>query len=383
MDGPHHPSQYWLQLLRAPEIGPVTGHALLAHFGSAQNLLTAGRKAWAQAGLNTAAQDGLAAPDAGYLASDLVWLDQPQHHFIAFDDPRYPASLKETDGPPLGLFVIGDPELLSLPQLAIVGSRNPTPTGVENAQAFAESLARAGLIITSGLALGIDGAAHRGALNAGGLTLAVCGTGLDRVYPARHRDLARDIAARGALVSEFPPGTPAMAGNFPRRNRLISGLSLGVLVVEAALQSGSLITARLAASQGREVFAIPGSIHNPLARGCHRLLRDGAKLVESADDVLEEIAPLLRELPPATATGKTPAELSDQTDADADPDYRQLLAAMDFDAVRADQLIERTGLAAEVVSSMLLILELQGRVALAPGGAYQQVRGKADRQTQA
>lgn len=383
MDGPPDHSRDWLHLLRAPEIGPVTGHALLAQFGSPQNLLRAGRSAWAQAGLSTLAQEGLLTTNADDLAGDLAWLEQPHHHFLAFDDPRYPAQLKETDGPPLGLFVIGDPELLALPQLAIVGSRNPTPTGLENAQAFAESLAQAGLIITSGMALGIDAAAHRGALSAGGLTVAICGTGLDRVYPARHRDLAREIATRGALVSEFPPGTPALAGNFPRRNRLISGLSLGVLVVEAALQSGSLITARLAAGQGREVFAIPGSIHNPLARGCHRLLRDGAKLVESANDVLEEIAPLLAEVSNSvdTTSRDQPAESADM---ESDPDYQQLLAAMDFDAVRVDQLIERTGLAAEAVSSMLLILELQGRVALTPGGSYQQVqKRKAEQRRQA
>ncbi|MGH8458888.1 MAG: DNA-processing protein DprA, partial [Nevskiales bacterium] len=256
--------------------------------------------------------------------------------------------------------------------LAIVGSRNPTPAGLENAQAFAESLARAGLIITSGLALGIDGAAHRGALNGGGLTLAVCGTGLDRVYPARHRELAHNIAQHGALVSEFPPGTPALAGNFPRRNRLISGLSLGVLVVEAALQSGSLITARLAGAQGREVFAIPGSIHNPLARGCHRLLREGAKLVESAQDILEEIGPLLGNRIPPIAGERGMRHTGSSVDTEErDADYVRLLEAMGYEPARVDQLVERTGFAADAVASMLLILELQNEVALAPGGAYQ------------
>jgi DNA processing protein len=301
------------------------------------------------------------------------WLAQPGHHLIAPDDTRYPVRLRQIENAPPALFVVGDPEVLAQPQLAIVGSRNPTPAGLDNAQAFAASLARAGLVITSGLALGIDAAAHQGALAAGGLTLAVCGTGLDRVYPARHRELAHAIARHGALVSEFPPGMPALAANFPRRNRLISGLSLGVLVVEAALQSGSLITARLAGAQGREVFAIPGSIHNPLARGCHRLLRDGAKLVESAQDVLEEIAPLL-----GSAARPIPAAQPGRDDAAAaavpgqpDPEYANLLQALGHEPARIDQLAERTGLTADALASMLLILELRGEVALVPGGAYQ------------
>lgn len=372
MDGSREIQRSWLTLLHAPGIGPVTAAALLTRFGSPRAVLEAGRKAWAAAGIGEDAQAGLATPDETQLAADLAWLEQPQHHFIAQDDPRYPPRLAQTEGAPLALFVVGDPDVLALPQLAIVGSRNPTPAGLENATAFAENLARAGLIITSGLALGIDGAAHRGALKGGGLTLAVCGTGLDRVYPARHRELAHAIAQHGALVSEFPPGMPALAGNFPRRNRLISGLSLGVLVVEAALQSGSLITARLAGAQGREVFAIPGSIHSPLARGCHRLLREGAKLVESAQDVLEEIAPLLAQplqYTPLTQAAGVSAR-SDPT-AQEDPDYGQLLQALGFEPARIDVLAERTGFTAEAVASMLLILELRGEVALLPGGAYQ------------
>jgi DNA processing protein len=373
MDGSRESLRSWLTLLHAPDIGPITGTRLVTRFGSAPAVLEAGREAWVDAGLGTAAQQALNSPDELRLATDLDWLEKPGHHLITWDDPRYPPRLRQTEGAPLLLFVIGDPELLGLPQLAIVGSRNPTPVGLENAQAFAESLARAGLIINSGLALGIDGAAHRGALNGGGLTLAVCGTGLDRVYPARHRQLAHDISRHGALVSEFPPGTPAMAGNFPRRNRLISGLSLGVLVVEAALQSGSLITARLAGTQGREVFAIPGSIHNPLARGCHRLLREGAKLVESAQDILEEIGPLLanRTMPAAVDTrGASPADTGDGA-WQQDPDYVRLLEAMGYEPARVDQLVERTGFAADAVASMLLILELRNEVALAPGGVYQ------------
>lgn len=362
----------WLTLLLAPELGPVTCTRLLARFGSPAAVLDAGRSAWSGAGLGEATQLALSSPDENQIALCLDWLRQPRHHLIPLDDPRYPSQLKQADGPPLVLFVNGDPEILSLPQLGIVGSRNPSPSGLENAEAFASSLARAGLVITSGLALGIDGAAHAGALKAGGLTLAVCGTGLDRVYPARHRALAHDIAQHGALVSEFPPGTPALAHHFPRRNRLISGLSLGVLVVEAALQSGSLITARLAGTQGREVFAIPGSIHNPLARGCHRLLREGAKLVESAQDILEEIGPLLGTERFSTQPEMEEAGLSPAADiASDDPDYSRLLEAMGYEPCRVDQLVERTGLTAESVSSMLLILELRDAVVLVPGGAYQ------------
>jgi DNA processing protein len=374
MDGTRDRLRSWLTLLLAPDIGPLSGAQLLARFGSPAALLQASRTAWREAGLGEAAQQALATPDAARLGAALDWLQgAPDRHLLTLDDPRYPARLRQTEGAPLALFVLGDPELLALPQLAIVGSRNPTPGGVENARAFAASLAQAGLVITSGLALGIDGAAHQGALESGGLTLAVCGTGLDRVYPARHRELAHAIARQGALVSEFPPGMPALAGNFPRRNRLISGLSLGVLVVEAALQSGSLITARLAGAQGREVFAIPGSIHSPLARGCHRLLREGAKLVESAQDVLEEIAPLLgRASLPAAASGTGGGAREDNA---LDAEYGRLLAALGHEPARVDQLAERAGLSAEAVASMLLILELRGDVALLPGGAYQRRPG--------
>jgi DNA processing protein len=369
MEGTREDLRCWLALMYAPHIGPVTGAGLLARFGSASAILAAGRKAWAEAGLDARAQAALAQPDPARITADLAWLANPDRYLIVREDPRYPERLRQVEGAPLALFVVGDPELLALPQLAIVGSRNPTPAGLENAKAFAENLAAAGLVITSGLALGIDAAAHEGALAGKGLTLAICGTGLDRVYPARHRDLAHAIAQHGALVSEFPPGTPPLAANFPRRNRLISGLSLGVLVVEAALQSGSLITARLATSQGREVFAIPGSIHNPLARGCHRLLREGAKLVESAQDILEEIGPLL-DLPLARE-GLAGSPLAESpVNATPDPEYHQLLAALGHEPTRIDQLVERTGLTADVVASMLLILELQGVVTLSPGGHY-------------
>lgn len=263
------------------------------------------------------------------------------------------------------LFVQGDPDLLSLPQVAVVGARSPSPQGVANAEAFAAELARAGFVITSGLALGIDGAAHRGAL-AAGYTLAVCGTGLDRVYPARHRDLAHRMLAQGStLVSEYPLGVGALAENFPRRNRIISGLALGVLVVEAARESGSLITARYALEQGREVFAIPGSIHNPMARGCHALIRQGGKLVETVNDLFEELGPVLGM---QRASLKQTPELEPET-AHSDP----VLAVIDDTPVTLDQLVSRLDWPAERLLVALTTLELEGRVAQLPGGRYQRV----------
>ncbi len=358
-----------LALLRAPGIGPARFGRLLERFGSAAAALAAGREQWSELQLPASALDYLRAPDWRGVERDLAWLEQPDNHLLALDDSRYPPLLRQLAYPPPLLFAHGLLDSLSAPQLAIVGTRNPTPQGRETARQFAAHLAEGGLTITSGLALGIDAAAHQGALSGGGWTVAVTGTSLERVYPAKHRDLAHAIAASGALVSEFPTGTPALAENFPRRNRLISGLSLGVLVVEAAVQSGSLITARLALEQGREVFAIPGSIHNPLAKGCHALIRQGAKLVETAADILEELGPL------AAAGGCAPLETAaTSADTPPDPEYRQLLEAMGDAPAAVDFLVERCGLTAEVVSSMLLILELQGYVAAVPGGRYCRLR---------
>jgi DNA processing protein len=265
-----------------------------------------------------------------------------------------------------------------MPQLAIVGARNPTASGSEMAFGFAEHLAGCGLTITSGLALGIDAASHRGALACGGTTVAVCGTGLDVIYPKAHRQLAAEIERNGALISEFPLGTPAAKANFPRRNRLISGLSLGTLVVEAAVQSGSLITARLAAEQGREVFAIPGSIHNPLARGCHRLIRQGAKLVETAEDIFEELRPLVGVLQAPkgehhlniAALAQRKAVATKASARPLDKGYEILLDAIGFEPTGVDLLVVRTGLRADEVASMLLILELEGHISSHPGGLY-------------
>ena len=349
----------WLTLHRAPGLGSRGLAALLAHFPSPCAVLDAGPAELGAVGVGPETLAYLRAPDRAAVESDLAWCDQRGCHILTVRDPRYPELLRRTADPPQVLYVLGDPEVLAQPQLAVVGSRHPTPGGVETAFELARDLAAAGLVITSGLALGIDGAAHRGALAAGGLTVAVAGTGLDRVYPARHRDLAHRIAAEGTLVSELWPGTPPMPEHFPRRNRIIAGLALGTLVVEAALRSGSLITARLAAEEGREVFAVPGSIRNPLARGCHALIRQGASLVETPADVLQDLAPTL----PAGRAGAVPAPVdASGNEPELDPDHARVLACMGYDPVSVDSLVERSGLTAEVVSSILLLLELKGLV---------------------
>ncbi len=374
---PRGTRELWLALSRLPEIGARGAQRLLAAFGSIEAIFAASapalRRALGDGGGGRCYERAIAAildgPDQRILARDLEWLAQRGHHLIAWTDPAYPPLLREIADPPPVLYVEGDPAWLARPQLAVVGARHPTPGGRALARDFARALADAGLTVTSGLALGIDAAAHEGALAAAstggvGATVAVCGTGLDRVYPPSHRALAEAIAARGALVSEFPLGTPPRAQNFPVRNRLISGLSLGVLVVEAAPRSGSLITAGFALEQGREVFAIPGSIHSPLARGCHALIRQGAKLVETVEDVLEELGALARhalENAPSAAAAETPALA---------PDLEALLEQMGYDPVTVDALVARSGLTADAVSSMLLQLELLGRVTACPGGRY-------------
>ncbi|HEX4798209.1 MAG TPA: DNA-processing protein DprA, partial [Burkholderiales bacterium] len=287
----------------------------------------------------------------------LQWTAQAGHALLTLADSEYPKQLLEIPDPPALLYVAGNVKLLSSPALAVVGSRNATPPGMKNAQSFARAFSEAGLAIVSGLALGVDSAAHRGGLEGRGSTIAVLGTGIDIVYPKRNEPLAKEISSRGALVSEFPLGAPPNAANFPRRNRLISGLARGCLVVEAALDSGSLITARLAAEQGREVLAIPGSIHSPLSRGCHALIKQGAKLVESAQDVLEELGG-------TRAPDTTPPESGAGHD---------LLDKMGFDPCDIDDLIGRSGLTTEVVSAILLQLELEGKIASLPGGLYQRI----------
>ena len=344
----------WLTLAHVPGMHAGTLRPLLERLGSAESVL---------------AHSATRPPDVAIEVA-LRWLERPGHHFVPLDAAAYPPLLAQLTDAPVGLFVRGDPSALSLPQLAIVGSRNPTAGGRDHAASFAAHLARCGLAVTSGLATGIDAAAHRGALDAEGITVAVCGTGLDVDYPPAHGALAEAIAARGALVSEFPLGTPPLPMNFPRRNRIISGLSLGTLVVEAAVRSGSLITARLAADQGREVFAIPGSIHNPLTRGCHQLIRQGAKLVETGDDIFAELRALAGALAPALQAAVPGRQNLATAGPVLDKAYEILLDALGFEPASVDVLVERSGFAADEVASMLLILELDGKLESRPGGRY-------------
>jgi DNA processing protein len=356
----------WLALVRTPGFGPAGFRKLATAIGSQHpaRMLACSRHQLLEAGLSLRVADAFINRDPGASEQDLSWLEgSPDRHLIPITDSRYPDLLRAIPDPPIALFARGDLDMLGVPQLAVVGSRNPTHAGRRTAREFARFLAHSGLAITSGLADGIDAAAHEGALQAEGMTIAVMGTGPDRIYPAGNRELATRIARSGLLLSELPPGTGPAAGHFPRRNRIIAGLALGVLVVEAAEKSGSLITARLAGENGREVLAIPGSIHNPLARGCHRLIRQGAKLVETAADILEEVAP---QFPAPAAPEETPAGNAPAPD----PEYQRLLEALGFDPENIDTLAERTGLTAEALSSMLLILELQGRVSTFPGGRY-------------
>ncbi len=315
-------------------------------------------------GLPPAAQQFLAAPDEAAIDADLAWLSASGARILLCCDAEYPPLLRQMPGAPAALYVQGSVAALGAAQLAMVGSRSPTASGRATAREFASWFVRAGLTVTSGLAVGIDAASHEGALAGGGETIAVYATGLDRVYPAEHAALAQRIRAQGALVSEFPPRTPPLRGHFPRRNRLIAGLSLGTLVVEAARHSGSLITARHAAEAGREVFAIPGSIHSPLARGCHQLIKSGAKLVEEAADVLSELHFSVRK---EAVTAQQPEPRKPRA---LDKEYEMLLDALGFEPATIDVLVARTHLPGESVASMLLILELEGRVAALPGGRY-------------
>jgi DNA processing protein len=360
----------WLTVHHTPGVGAVMFRRLLERFGDPAAILAAPAGVLAGLGLTGATLDALRRADPHVIEPDLEWAERPGNRILTCRDPLWPPLLEELPDAPALLYVHGDAGLLGEAQLAIVGSRNPTPSGRQTARDFARHLAASGLVITSGLALGIDAAGHEGALDAGAPTIAVMGTGLDRVYPARHRELARTIAGQGALVSEFPVGTPPLAENFPRRNRIISGLSLGTLVVEAALRSGSLISARCAVEQGREVFAIPGSIHNPLARGCHALIRQGAKLVETASDIIDELGPLAgacRSTPvPEADTPASPRPLSEE--------YSQLLDFIGFDPASIDRLVTVSGLTPAEVSSMLLQLEMQGYVAASPGGIYNRLK---------
>ncbi len=306
-----------------------------------------------------------APPDAARLESTLSWLREPGHDLVAWGDPDYPETLLEIGDPPPVFYCMGRREMLARPAFAIVGSRNATPQGCADAEAFGAALSAAGLAIVSGLALGIDAAAHRGGLTAAGSSIAVIGTGPDRVYPARNRDLAHELAARGLVISEFAVGTPPQKQNFPRRNRLVSGLARGVLVVEATLSSGSLITARLAGEQGREVFALPGSIHSPFSKGAHQLIREGAKLVETAQDILDELGVVSA----ASAPAATEAAASESPVAA----QRAVMRALGHDPAPLDTLAARTRLSIPATLAALTELEIDGRVAPLPGGIWQRV----------
>ena len=361
----------WLRLLETPGVGRDTARRLLAAFGSPDGALSASfsaLKSVAGAAVATALGEAPATFDARLQAAR-AWFDgDASRHALVLGDPDYPPSLLQTADPPLLLYVQGDVAQLSAPAVAVVGSRQPTAQGADNAREFARRLSDAGFVVVSGLALGVDGAAHEGALAGSHPTVAVVGTGLDRVYPARHRALARRIVERGAMVSEFAPGTPALPENFPLRNRIIAGLSLGTLVVEAALRSGSLITARLAVEAGREVYAIPGSIHALQSQGCHALIRQGAMLVESAEEIVAD----LQQRPLKTA-GPSVQDLPDEA-TEAGPDDG-LLAAVGHDPVTLDALMARTGFGAPELNARLLEMELDGRIARLPGGLFQRRRG--------
>ncbi|MDP2145009.1 MAG: DNA-processing protein DprA [Gallionella sp.] len=350
----------WLALSLTKGLGGEGARGLLRAYGSPEAVFTA-----SSSSLKSFVKPEVAAEISRGIADEpvapaLAWLEDGNNHIVTLADADYPQALLNIPDPPLLLYVKGRLDLLNRPALAVVGSRNATPQGLNNAEAFSRTLSEAGLCIVSGLAHGVDAAAHRGALKGSGSSIAVVGTGLDRIYPAANRDLAHALATEGTIVSEFPLGTPPLAANFPRRNRIISGLGVGTLVVEASVQSGSLITARLALEQGRDVFAIPGSIHAPQSKGCHRLIKQGAKLVEAAQDILEELGVLT--MPTASA------EASAATDNEP-----ALLIHMGFDPIDLDTLIALSGLTMAELSAMLLTLELDGRISTLPGGLYQRL----------
>lgn len=356
----------WLQLTLTPGLGAAAIRGMLQQFGLPQNVLARSSSELSRYA-PSAALKSLSSDEVGRaVGAALEWVATAGHFIVTLADETYPKALLEIPDPPALLYAVGRIDLLQRTSLAVVGSRNATVQGEQNAESFAKALSETGLTIVSGLAVGIDAAAHRGGLSGSGSTVAVLGTGVDVVYPRRNAELAAQIAECGLLVSEFPLGTAPAAYNFPRRNRLISGLSRGCLVVEAAAASGSLITARAAADQGREVFAIPGSIHSPLSKGCHALIKSGAKLVESADDVLAELAGFRQSGYASTTARRAPGGARSTPDS-------ALLALMGHDPVDVDSLCTRAGMSAEQVSSELLRLEIDGHVAALPGGLYQRL----------
>lgn len=361
------PSQ--LALLRS-NLQPDKLLKLLDHFSSAENILAANSENLKNFGMSSAAIKRLQSPDDKAIERDIKWAQKDNHYIIGLDDDNYPELLKSITDPPYLLFVAGDIDYLQQPQLAMVGSRTPTAVGKQTAFDFAKHLAASGITITSGLALGIDTACHQGALEGIAGTIAVVANSLDKVYPASNTGLAQRIVQQGCVISESPLGTAPHKGLFPRRNRIISGLSMGTLVVEAAKNSGSLITTKHALEQNREVFAIPGSIHNPLSRGCHSLIRQGAKLVETAADIIEELLPLAKI---ASTSHTTPQSDDTPTENNLDSAYLALLNSMEYEPANIDELVERNPMDAAEIASMLLILELQGYV-ISDNGRYSRIQ---------
>ncbi len=354
----------WVALTQIQGLGHTKIYQLLKTFGSPNKVFSANTHQLKEVVTESIAKKIQQGIHTEASQKTLSWLEKDNTHIITLADTEYPQRLLEIADPPAVLYAIGNLKWLNHPSIAIVGSRNATPQGEKNADSFAQEMCMQGLCVISGMALGIDGAAHRGAIKSTGATIAVVGTGLDIVYPAKHRELAHQIAERGLIISEFPLGTPSKAQNFPRRNRIISGLSSGCLVVEANIKSGSLITARLAAEQGREVFAIPGSIHSPVSKGCHQLIKQGAKLVESAEDILDELKNITTNhdpFGPTTQTGTTP------------PEANTLLDLMGFEAISFESLLAASALTTEALSSMLMLLELEGKVTAQAGGSYQRL----------
>lgn len=362
--------RYWFALMRAPAIHNETLHELLSAYAVPVDIFSAGRQRLAEFGLQQKTLDYLDNPPWDRVDMDLKWYQSPASHFITCTDTRYPSLLKEIHDPPLALYLCGNPDILNSLQISIVGSRRPTPDGRRNTRDLAGRLARLGITVTSGLATGLDSEAHQAALAVEGHTIAVLGSGLNVIYPAKNKELAHRITDTGAIISEFPPDYRPRPENFPRRNRIISGLSTGTLVVEAAARSGTLITARLAMEQGREVFAVPGAIHNPLTRGCHSLIRQGAKLVENINDILEEIGPLAQ----FSAAGGQEQYGDDKKLKGLDEFSKLLLDNIGSQPVSIDFLVAETELAANLVSAKLLEMELSGVIASQPGGQYIRIK---------
>lgn len=368
----------WLSLCHTPGIGNTTFHTLLDTFGTVDAALNASHQQLSSLAMKSSIKadvfNALCKQSKPDISADINWLAEDNHHIITLFDETYPAGLKELpDAPPI-LYVRGDIDYLTQPQLAMVGSRNPTAVGRNTAREFAQHLSNAGITITSGLASGIDGASHEGALQGLAGTIAVVAHGLDIIYPAQHQKLAQQITEHGAVISEMPIGTQPQRGLFPRRNRLISALTLGTLVVEAAQKSGSLITARYATEQNKEVFAIPGSIHNPMAKGCHQLIRQGAKLVETASDILEELCIPCKK---TTSYPKKPEkyiqEILKDTHQALDPDHQKLLKCLAYEPTSIDELVLRSQFTAAEVASMLLIMELEG-IIVCQHGRYTKIK---------